>query len=289
MDPLIRCQELAQPAAPGTRRVCVDCRSDIMRPDWGRASFLDSHIPGARFADLNEDLSGPMTPASGRHPLPDAQRFARWLGSQGIDATTHVVAYDQGPGPYAARLWWLLRSLGHARVQVLDGGLAAWCAAGLPVASGAPGVVRARSYAMRPFAGWLGVAELQQALARDELLLVDARPADRFAGQNEVIDPVAGHVPGALNRPFLSNLGQDGRFLPAATLRAQWQQLMGARAPSSVVAMCGSGVTACHLLLSLEIAGHALGTREGARLYAGSFSEWIRDPARPVATGAARE
>jgi thiosulfate/3-mercaptopyruvate sulfurtransferase len=282
MNLLIDCQELAQPAADGERRVIFDCRSDILRPEWGRSDFLAGHIPDARFADVNEDLSAPRQPGSGRHPLPDAQRFAAWLGAQGVEAKTRVIACDQGSGAYAARLWWLLRALGHGRVSVLDGGFAAWHAAGLPVASGPAATPIPRVYPARAFGGWLTTIEVQDALASGRILLVDARPADRFAGRNETIDPVAGHVPGALNKPFLSNLAADGRWLPAAQLRTQWQDLLGSRDPGALTSMCGSGVTACHNLLALELAG--LG---GGQLYAGSFSEWIGDPARPVASGGA--
>jgi thiosulfate/3-mercaptopyruvate sulfurtransferase len=282
MNLLIDCQELAQPAAAGSARVILDCRSDILKPEWGRSDFRAAHIPGARFADVNDDLSGPRQPGSGRHPLPDPQRFAAWLGAQGVDADTWVIACDQGPGAYAARLWWLLRALGHTRVRVLNGGFAAWRAAGLPVTDATPATPAPRLYPARAFGGWLTTAAVEAALASDGILLVDARAADRFAGRNETIDPVAGHVPGAVSKPFMTNLDAEGRWLPAATLRAQWQALLGSRAPGAVTSMCGSGVTGCHNLLALELAG--LG---GGQLYAGSFSEWIRDPARPVASGGA--
>jgi thiosulfate/3-mercaptopyruvate sulfurtransferase len=285
MTPLIDIHELAR---SDPERVVMDCRSDILRPGWGREAYAQGHIPGARFADLNADLSGPVLPHTGRHPLPDAQRFARFLGAQGIGADTTVVAYDQGHSAYAARLWWLLRALGHERVRVLDGGFAAWCAAQLPVEtaleparSGKAG--EPRQFAARAFAGWLGTSQVQAGLADGTLLLVDARPADRFAGQNEIIDPVAGHVPGAISRPFTANLGEDGRFLPPAELRGQWQALLGGNDAGKLVAMCGSGVTGCQHLLAVQVAG----LQGVARLYAGSFSEWIRDPQRPVATGAA--
>jgi thiosulfate/3-mercaptopyruvate sulfurtransferase len=216
---------------------------------------------------------------SGRHPLPDAAEFAATLGRWGVTPVTRVVAYDQGPGAYAARLWWMLRAIGHPRVQVLDGGLAAWRAAGLPETTSTVATVPAVSVTPRDFRGWLTTQQVRAGVAREELLLVDARSAERFAGRQETVDPVAGHVPGAVNRPFGDNLGADGRFLAPAQLAAQWQRVLGSRDPRTAAMMCGSGVTACHNLLALELA-----SLPGAQLYAGSWSEWIRDPARPVAT-----
>jgi thiosulfate/3-mercaptopyruvate sulfurtransferase len=281
--PLIEAAELAAALAPAdTPVVVMDCRHDLSRPEWGRQQFAAAHIPGARFAHLDHDLSGPLNAQSGRHPLPDPAALARFLGAAGVDANTHVVAYDQDKSMFAARLWWLLRWLGHARVCVLNGGLAAWTAAGLPLQSTVP------PPAPRPF---IARPELVQAITTDEverdldagrILLLDARAADRFAGRNETIDPIAGHVPGARNQPFALNLGVDGRLRPAAELSALWHAALGDTPPTQVVAMCGSGVTACHNLLALELAG-----LPGARLYAGSYSEWIRDPLREVATGPA--
>jgi thiosulfate/3-mercaptopyruvate sulfurtransferase len=265
--------------------VVLDCRFELTLPEWGEQAWAAGHIPGALYAHLDRDLSGPVTAASGRHPLPEVAELAATFGRFGIDGGTQVVAYDQGAGAYAARLWWLLRWLGHAQAAVLDGGFAAWERAGLPVSSAA--VRRApRSFGPRPAqeqvvtTAALAAALSRGALARGEPLLVDARGADRFAGENETIDPVAGHVPGARNHPFAGNLGADGRFRPPGELRRAWQQTLRGRQPASLVAMCGSGVTACHNLLALEVAGLS-----GGRLYAGSWSEWIRDPARPVARG----
>jgi thiosulfate/3-mercaptopyruvate sulfurtransferase len=258
-----------------------DCRFELGNPAWGEAAYADAHIPGAQYLHLDRDLSSAITPRSGRHPLPDPQSLARRLGELGASADLQIVAYDQGNGAHAARLWWLARWIGLRHVAVLDGGFAAWRAAGLPVESTrqAP---RARSVpvSLDPSLA-VDVDTVDHLRRRPGTLLVDARGAERFAGGNETIDPVAGHVPGARNRPFTANLGGDGKFLPADTLRQRWQVLLGSQPPSAVVAMCGSGVTACHNLLALEHAG--LG---GARLYAGSWSEWIRDPRRPVATGA---
>jgi thiosulfate/3-mercaptopyruvate sulfurtransferase len=278
-DTLIEPAELA-PLLDDPDVVVIDCRHELAQPDWGARAYAQAHIPGALFAHLDRDLSGPVTPRSGRHPLPTFESLARTAAAWGIDARVQVVAYDQGPGAYAARLWWLMRWAGHERVAVLNGGLAAWHAAGLPLTS------EVRTRAARTFVPALALeralttAEVESELARGGIRLVDARGADRFAGQNESIDPVAGHVPGAVSHPFAGNLDAQGRFLPAAQLAQRWRETASGAASESLVAMCGSGVTACHNLLALRIAG-----MPGARLYAGSWSEWIRDPARPVARG----
>ncbi len=263
--------------------VVLDCRFDLARPDWGAGAYAEGHVPKAFYAHLDRHLSSPVTSTSGRHPLPLPEAFAATLGGWGIDQSVQVVAYDQGNGAYASRAWWLLRWAGHTPVAVLNGGFAAWQHAGLPL-SKQPSVGQPRRFTPnRSQTGVVSTAELLQILASGQLAsgertLVDARSADRFAGQNETIDPVAGHIPGALNHPFAHNLDAQGRFLPASTLRAKWLETLHHRTPSSAIAMCGSGVTACHNLLALEIAG--LG---GAQLYAGSWSEWIRDAARPAA------
>ena len=274
---LIEPQALAALHAADPSLAIVDCRHDLARPDWGSEAFRESHIPGAVFAHLDRDLSGPVGPGSGRHPLPDPQRLAATFGRWGIDEQTQIVAYDQGTGAFAARLWWLARFLGHTRVAVLNGGLAAWQRAGLPV-SAAPASRRAAHFAAHPHTAWVvSAGELACGLDRGSLLLVDARSADRFAGRNETVDPVAGHIPGARNHPFAENLDGAGRFLEPAQLEARWRGTLSGAAPQSVVSMCGSGVTACHNLLAMALAGLS-----GARLYAGSWSEWICDPARPV-------
>jgi thiosulfate/3-mercaptopyruvate sulfurtransferase len=261
--------------------VLFDCRFDLANVHWGEAEFASAHLPGAQYLHLDRDLSGPITASSGRHPLPDPLTLARRLGALGVDADRQIVAYDQGNGAYGARLWWLARWIGHARVAVLDGGIAAWRAAGLALESAVRVPHPRNCVARAERAAWLTSEELSTARTRPGTLLVDARGAERFAGRNETLDPVAGHVPGARNHPFLGNLQHDGRFLPADALRRRWTTLLGSLPPSAVVAMCGSGVTACHNLLALEHAGLS-----GARLYAGSWSEWIRDPSRPIATGA---
>jgi len=267
-------------ALPPADLALFDCRAELGNPHWGEAQFAEAHIPGAQFLHLDRDLSSPITAYSGRHPLPDPQVFARRVGALGAGDDLQVVAYDQGNGAYASRLWWLMRWIGHSRVAVLDGGIAAWRAAGLPFES----VRRAptpRDLSVRVDARMVvDTAAVDELRQRPANLLIDARAAERFAGRNETIDPVAGHVPGARNHPFSSNLGADGHFLAADALRERWSTLLASRPPTELVAMCGSGVTACHNLLALEHAG--LG---GGRLYAGSWSEWIRDPRRPVATG----
>lgn len=259
----------------------LDCRFELGRPDWGEQEYARGHIPNALYAHLERDLSGPVTASTGRHPLPSMDDFARAASRWGIGPGVQVVAYDQGSGAFAARLWWLLRWAGHTLVAVLNGGFAAWQQAGLPV-SREPVAREPRDFVPRPSpVRPITTDELERALAAGEVQPVDARSADRFAGENETIDPVAGHIPGARNHPFTRNLDERGRFLPPQALRERWLQTLGGQPPERIVAMCGSGVTACHNLLAMEIAG-----LPGARLYGGSWSEWIRDPARPVERGA---
>lgn len=260
----------------------VDCRFDLMQPEAGRQAYLTAHIPGARYADLSRDLSAPIGPHTGRHPLPEPEAFAGWLGAVGIDNHTQVVAYDAGNGSIAARLWWMLRWAGHGTVAVLDGGFKAWTARGGALQSEAPSVdasPRLRRFTPRIAADTvLSTAELEQALRDPQAVLVDARARERFAGTIEPIDPVAGHVPGAVNHPFTESLDADGYFLPADEIKRRWEERLAGKAPEQLIAMCGSGVTACHNLLSLEVAG-----LRGGKLYAGSWSEWIRDLRRPIA------
>ena len=257
-----------------------DCRFDLGNVSWGETEYARAHLPGALYLHLDRDLSSPIATHSGRHPLPDPGSFAARLAELGVTPESQIVAYDQGNGAYGARLWWLARWVGLRHVAVLDGGIAAWRAAGLPLETA---VRIPKPSAFTPTVtpdAWVTSEAVDELRQRPGNLLIDARGAERFAGRNETLDPVAGHVPGARNRPFLDNLGADGRFLPAEVLRSRFTTLLGSANASSVVAMCGSGVTACHNLLALEHAGFS-----GARLYAGSWSEWIRDPRRPVATG----
>jgi thiosulfate/3-mercaptopyruvate sulfurtransferase len=264
----------------------VDCRFDLMNPENGRRAYLEGHIPGARYADLNQDLSAPITATSGRHPLPSPRDFAGTLARLGVGGDTQVIAYDDSAGAFAARLWWMLRWMGHPAAAVLDGGIKAWLSAGGALQAGEPralpaAVSGAELSAQADTAAVIGTAELERGLSDPSLLLIDARAAERYAGTVEPIDAVAGHIQGAVNHPFSTNLGADGRFLPAPLLRQAWEKRLAGRSPTQVAAMCGSGVTACHNLLSMEVAG-----LPGARLYAGSWSEWIRDPKRPIARGA---
>ncbi|HEX6999086.1 MAG TPA: sulfurtransferase [Gammaproteobacteria bacterium] len=277
--PLIEADELAERLrSPGW--VAVDCRFDLRDTQAGRAAYARGHIPGARYADLDRDLARAPGPGEGRHPLPDPEDFAARLGAWGIDESTAVVAYDADGGAVAARLWWLLRWLNHERAYVLNGGIQAWQRAGLPLETDEPSWLPVRYPARAPRAEWVvATADVAREQARGALL-VDARAAARYRGEQEPIDPVAGHVPGARNWPFGQSLAPDGRFRPAAELAAGLEALVGGRPPSEVIAMCGSGVTACHVLLALSVAGLGDG-----RLYAGSWSEWIRDPARPVSKG----
>jgi thiosulfate/3-mercaptopyruvate sulfurtransferase len=258
----------------------LDCRFDLADTGAGERAFRTDHIPGAQYAHLDRDLSAARTANTGRHPLPAPERFADTLGAWGISNDTQVVAYDADNGAYAARLWWMLRWLGHRAVAVLDGGYKAWRAAGLPVATEIAARPRASFLAHANRAMWLDADETAERVSRADWRVLDARAPQRYAGEIEPIDPVAGHVPGARNHPFTSGLGADGRFLSAEQLRARLDASQAGVADDHTVVMCGSGVTACHLLLALEIAG-----KRGARLYAGSWSEWITDPSRGVAKG----
>ena len=261
--------------------IVVDCRFTLTDPPAGRAAYERGHVPGARYAHLDDDLARHPGATEGRHPLPDPERFAATLGNWGIGRDHTVVAYDEASGAIAARLWWLLRWLGHERCAVLDGGFAAWADAGRPMELEAPSVVPQRYEARRPRSDDVVATDALAARQAAGDVLVDARAAPRYRGEQEPIDPKAGHVPGALNRPFSANLTSAGRFRPAAELRPELLDLLGGRDPSRLIAMCGSGVTACHLLLAMAAAD-----LPGGRLYAGSWSEWIRSPARPIKTGA---
>jgi thiosulfate/3-mercaptopyruvate sulfurtransferase len=277
-SPLITPAELA-PLLGAPELLVVDCRFDLGNVDFGRNAYAAGHIPGAVFASLEHDLSAPRRPGTGRHPLPTPREFSATLGRWGFTEVSRVVAYDQGSGAGAARLWWMLRARGHARVQVLDGGWAGWLDAGGAV-DAMPAVPAPTQVPEREYAGLLDANQVATELAAGRIVLVDARAADRFAGRNETLDAVAGHVPGAHNHPYSGNLDQRQHWLEAAELQRRWAPLLAQAAGRPLVAMCGSGVTACHNLLALELAGYA-----PTGLYAGSWSEWITDPARPVATG----
>ena len=281
---LIQPSELAALLNDADAHVAVfDCSFDLADTAAGRRAYEAGHVPGALYLHLDDDLSGPKTGRNGRHPLPSKQALAQRLAGAGVDDTTQVVAYDGSGGMYAARLWWLLRWLGHAEVALLDGGIAAWRAAGLPLQTEAPAARPAGRFGIRPsLAATVERAEVLANLTEGRRLLIDARAPDRFRGENETLDPVGGHIPGARNRLFRDNLGADGRFKPAAVLAAEFGAVLQGRRSEDVVSQCGSGVTACHNLLALEIAG-----LPGAALYPGSWSEWCADPDAPIATGPA--
>jgi thiosulfate/3-mercaptopyruvate sulfurtransferase len=261
----------------------VDCRFDLARPAAGEEAYRLGHIPGAVYAHLDRDLSSATTPTSGRHPLPAPERFAATLSRWGVTSDTQIVAYDADTGAYAARLGWMLRWVGHAKVAVLDGGFKAWDSVGLPTSADVPARAPSHFVARPDRSAWLDAAQVAQRVRQRDWRLLDARAPERFAGEIEPIDAVAGHVPGARNHPFATSLGPDGRLLPAAQLRERFAISQDGVTDGNTIAMCGSGVTACHLLLALEVAG-----KPGAKLYAGSWSEWIRDAARGVAKGDGR-
>ena len=274
---LVSAEELA--AHPEWR--IFDCRHDLKDTDYGARAYAKEHIPGALHLHLDRDLSGIKTGGNGRHPLPDMTLLARRLGDLGISDGTHVVAYDNEGGIFAARLWWLLRWLGHDRVAVLDGGLPGWRRRKLALDNVVPQFPPAR-FTVRPaLETTVDTQTVLTALGSKDLQLIDARSEERFAGQNETLDPVGGHIPGAINRFYFDNLDDAGcYFKPASELRAEFLATLGNQPTHSVVQQCGSGVTACHNLLAMSLAG-----LPGSRLYPGSWSEWCADPSRPVATG----
>jgi thiosulfate/3-mercaptopyruvate sulfurtransferase len=278
---LITAAELAQHTAD-PNWVVLDCRHDLANPHAGRDAYTAGHIPGAQFAHLDHDLSdkkpGPNGEFRGRHPLPERDSFIASLRRWGISDDTQVVAYDAQGGMFAARLWWMLRWVGHGAVAVLDGGLPAWEALGLPLATAVPTRTPGNLIDRSSLVATVSAGDLLGNLARSTRTVIDARAPDRYRGENETLDPVGGHIPGAKNRFFKDNLQADGRFKPAEQLHAEFTALIDA--PEAAVMQCGSGVTACHNLLALEVAG-----LKGAALYPGSWSEWCADPSRPVATG----
>ena len=259
--------------------VVFDCRHDLAKPDSSAKEYAGAHIPGARFLHLDRDLAAPLTGKNGRHPLPDPQRFMRTLGAAGVDSNKQVIAYDGQTGVYAARLWWMLRWLGHEAVAVLDGGYSKWTREQRPVTSELTQPTAAH-FTGEPRGLWVDADDVLRSLGRPGRVLVDARATDRFRGENETLDPVGGRIPGSLNRFYRDNLDSGACFKPAADLRRDFSALLGNHPPDSVVHSCGSGVSACHNLLAMEIAG-----LRGSRLYPGSWSEWCSDPARPMEKG----
>ena len=262
--------------------IILDCRFALEDPDYGLRSYAEGHIEGAQFADLERDLSGPVTKGvTGRHPLPDPDELIERLRGWGINNDSDVVLYDDGPGAFSARAWWLLAWLGKRDgVFVLDGGLKAWHAAGFPLNLDSVKVPRGHFDGAPDNQLLIKAQALQKRLNDPALTLIDARALPRFRGEVEPIDPVAGHIPGAQCAAFGENLDSSGRFLPVEQLKQRFAEKLGDRSPDELVAYCGSGVTACHNLFALALAGYPLG-----KLYAGSWSEWINDPQRGVATG----
>jgi thiosulfate/3-mercaptopyruvate sulfurtransferase len=278
---LVDTETLAQHlAAPDW--VVFDCRHDLMAPERSRAEYARSHIPGARFMHMDEDLSAPKTGRNGRHPLPDPETLMKKLGDAGVDSGKQVVAYDAQGGMAAARLWWLLRWVGHLPVAVLDGGWNRWVDEGRPQDSDTPRPEPTR-FKGNPRGTAVSAESVRSRLGDGTMLLLDARAPDRFRGQNETIDPVGGRIPGSRNRFYRDNLDASGRFKAPEVLKEEFRSALGPRSPEDVVNYCGSGVSACHNLLAMEVAG-----LRGARLYPGSWSEWIADPSRPVASGEPR-
>ena len=263
-SPLISVNELSAQGDGNVLRVC-DCRFLLSQADAGRAQYLASHIPGASYVDLEADLSGPVDSRTGRHPLPEVSVFRKTLGHLGLTPDIPVVVYDDGGCAMAARFWWMLRWMGHSDVKVLDGGLAAWQAAGFAIYEGPTDNDL-----------WVSVETVESIVGQGSGLIVDAREASRFKGWQEPLDLVAGHMPSALNRPFIENM-REGKFKSTGELRQAFKTLIRARSPRDVIHSCGSGVTACHNLLAMEHAG-----LPGSRLFVGSWSEWITDQRREV-------
>jgi thiosulfate/3-mercaptopyruvate sulfurtransferase len=276
---LITTEELAQ-HLDDPEWIVIDTRHELSNPATGPKLYAEGHIPGAYFMHVDHDLSAPKTGKNGRHPLPDIGEFAAKVNERGVAPGRQVVIYDDISGNYAVRLWWMLRWLGHDRIAILDGGYPLWVKEGRRVTKDVP-PPRKGAFVPKPHLGdSVDVHYVERFSQAPTVKLVDARSAERFAGQNETIDPVAGHVPGAVNRFWKDNLEPDGHFKAASKLRAEFDQLLGGMPSGSVVHMCGSGVTACHNLFAMELAGLA-----GSKLYPGSWSEWCADPARAVAKG----
>ncbi len=278
IGPLIAPADLAGLIEHAEQLVIVDCRFSLADSDQGESDYQTAHIPGAVYLHLNRDLSGPIQPGvTGRHPLPSVPALVNRLQEVGISSDSTVVAYDADHGAFAARLWWLLRFLGHDTVAVLDGGFARYQAERYTVTSEVRDVRRGRLQTSPRADMLIDAEQVEQLRVREDSRLFDARSEDRFRGENETIDSVAGHIPGAHSLPFSGNLS-EGRFLDRELLRARFEQALDGIAPEKAAVYCGSGVTACHNLLAAESAG-----LRGMRLYPGSWSEWITDPRRPVA------
>jgi thiosulfate/3-mercaptopyruvate sulfurtransferase len=260
--------------------IVLDCRFTLTDPEAGRQAYSKDHIPGAQYVHLDDDMSAPISDTSGRHPLPDVKVLADKLCHWGVGVNKQVVVYDDSYGAMAVRLWWMLRWLGHPASALLDGGFPKWRKEQRPLSSASPEPRKANCACLPEHSQIVPAEEVLRVAQNGEALIIDARPDRRFTGEFEPLDPVAGHIPGSINWPFDENLDIDGTFLPPEALRENYQALLKGRAPWQVIHSCGSGVTACHNLLAMEVAGLS-----GSRLYPGSWSEWIRDPSRPIATG----
>jgi thiosulfate/3-mercaptopyruvate sulfurtransferase len=260
--------------------IIIDCRFSLADTEAGAKAYRHGHIPNARYAHLDKDLSSQITDFTGRHPLPNFSLLAKKLGAWGVTNNSQVIAYDDAGGAFAGRLWWLLRCMGHDKVAVLNGGIKQWQKQGLPVTTTLPAVKPTVFRAYRDDSAWLNAIQVQNGTARKTVCLIDARTPERYRGEQEPIDPVAGHIPSALNRAFQLNLDSNSLFLAPEQLHKQFKQLIGTTAPEQVVHYCGSGVTACHNLLAMEYTGLT-----GSKIYAGSWSEWIKNKNRTVAKG----
>lgn len=279
INTLVTTEDLAQ-HLDDPNWIILDCRFTLTDSEAGLQAYQKNHIPGARYVHLDDDLSAPITASSGRHPLPEPSAFAEKLSNLGIGINKQVVVYDDSFGAMAVRAWWMLRWLGHPAVALLDGGYPKWLREKRPVTTELPELRKGQCACLPEPTQIVSAADVLRALDGGEQLIIDARPERRFSGEFEPLDPVAGHIPGSINWPFDENLDMDGTYLPPEALRENFQALLKGRPAWQVIHSCGSGVTACHNLLAMEIAG-----LPGSRLYPGSWSEWIRDPARPVATG----
>ena len=269
--------DLLAPHLNDSSWLIADCRYNLKDEQWGAAQYAAGHIPGAVFVNLAHDLAGPRTGGNGRHPLPSLDAMAVTFARLGIGDQMQVVAYDQDAGPFASRLWWMLRYLGHDAVAVLDGGFAKWTREGRPVRGGEETRLSAAFTPRLRREMRLTVDDVIAHLADPSMLLIDARSPERFAGQPDPLDNVYGHIPGARNRPYRSNISGEGTMRPANQLKADFERVLGDHSATEAVMYCGSGVTACHNLLAMEHAG-----LRGAKLFAGSWSEWEADPKRPI-------
>lgn len=282
-DTLISADELATAHKSPSPPLVLDCSFELNDLQAGQRVYDAGHIPGAHYVHLEHALSAPKTGRNGRHPLPSRETFAATMAALGLNTHTQVVACDNAGGMYAARLWWMLRWAGHRAVAVLDGGVAGWVAQGHALSTHKPAALPPGNFALRPpLVTTVSFDDVKANIDHPQRLVVDARAPDRFRGENETLDPIGGHIPGARNRLFKDNLGPDGRFKSATQLRQEFDAITGGRPAAQLINQCGSGVTACHNLLAMEVAG-----LQGAALYPGSWSEWSAQPGAPIATGAA--